>query len=66
MQIIVYLIKHNKINKYEPIYMVRDQLDIPIADVQFTIEVMERNVQQNPVVSLAAINLLAEILQNDQ
>jgi fused-like protein len=27
---------------------------------------MERNFQSNPVVSLAAINLLAEILQHDQ
>ena len=37
-----------------------------MVNVQLTIELMERNFQQNPVVSLASINLLAEILQNDQ
>ena len=52
--------------KNSPIKSGKDQLEIPIINAQATLDIMERNYITNPVVSLAAINLLAEILQHDQ
>jgi fused-like protein len=37
-----------------------------VINVQQVLEIFEKNLQTNPIVSLTAINLMAEILQHDQ
>jgi fused-like protein len=41
-------------------------IDIPILNVQQILQNFETNIKDNPIVSLTAINLIAEILQHDQ
>lgn len=39
---------------------------MPLINIQMLMEAFEKNYQSNPIVTLACINLLAEILQHDQ
>ncbi|EGR33161.1 protein kinase domain protein [Ichthyophthirius multifiliis] len=64
MQIMIHILKHIQ-SKKEMNYQMNTMSEILNINIQYLLDNIEKNLHNNPIISVISINLLAEMLQND-